>query len=172
MIEVSNEFVDIVGHENYKIDRSGRVWSRRRSGTCGGILTPQLNPSGYYYINLGNSNKLFKVSRLVAKTFLPNPNNLPVVNHKNGIKTDDRLENLEWTTYSENTKHAFDTGLIPEVPKGIDHTLCKVSLNDLRLIKNSSETIRELGLKLNVHWTQISRYRRILIPKLVEKGIL
>lgn len=65
--------------------------------------------NGYQYVNL--SNKQYLLHRLIATAFIPNPENKPQVNHINGIKSDNRIENLEWVTSSENNIHAFKIGL-------------------------------------------------------------
>ena len=67
--------------------------------------------SGYFQVRSTRLNKTFSVHRMVAETYIPNIKNKSDVNHINGIKTDNRVENLEWNTSSENRQHAFDTGL-------------------------------------------------------------
>lgn len=70
---------------------------------------------GYYGIALNRDShpKYFKVHRLVAEAFIPNPDNLPVVNHKDGNKKNNHVDNLEWVTVEKNNEHARITGLTP-----------------------------------------------------------
>ena len=62
--------------------------------------------TGYVRVSIGNKSKGL-VHRLVAETFIPNPNNKPMVNHIDGNKTNNHISNLEWVTNAENVKHAF-----------------------------------------------------------------
>lgn len=75
------------------------------------ILTQEISKTGYKRIGLckDGKRKRFNAHRFIAKAFIPNPLNLPTINHKNGIKTDNRLENLEWASYAENNLHAWRT---------------------------------------------------------------
>jgi hypothetical protein len=116
----------IKGYEHrYRITRNGLVWSKkiempvttqnfittRRFG--GFYLKSFKDRHGYSLVNLwvNGKSKLCKIHRLVAETFIPNPDKKPCVNHKNGIKSDNRVENLEWVTPKENNAHAIKIGL-------------------------------------------------------------
>lgn len=94
---------------NYSVSSTGRV----RNDKTGKELSPSLQ-NGYYSVRLAvkpNYGKHFRINRLVAQAFIPNPENKPYVNHINGITTCNNVENLEWVTPSENSVHAYKTGL-------------------------------------------------------------
>lgn len=108
-------FKDIAGYEGkYQVSNFGNIKSLNyHRENKEKIMTPKKSKSGYLIIGLRRAGikKFYLISRLVAKSFLENNDNKQTVNHINGIKTDNNIENLEWATISENTKHAFRTGL-------------------------------------------------------------
>lgn len=92
---------------DYVITKEGEIISNRQKKPR--ALKPQENGNGYLKVFLRTGGKTYQkyVHRLVAEAYLPNPNELPTVNHKNGIKNDNRACNLEWASYSEQTIHMY-----------------------------------------------------------------
>jgi hypothetical protein len=140
------EWRDIRGFEGYyQVSNLGRVRSvdrivRSRWGTekpvAGHIIKCGLQPVGYLAMPMSKEGRAYRrsVHRLVAESFIPNPEGKPQVNHKNGIKTDNRVENLEWVTGVENCRHAIDEKLY-EFPKGEERVQAKLTDQAVREIR-------------------------------------
>lgn len=116
---------DIIGYEGlYQVSSYGKIKSQDKILPSDGfhikihrkerILNGSKDRVGYFRVKLSKGcsvNKTFSLHRLVAYHFVLNPENKPEVNHKNGIKKDNRAHNLEWMTRGENQSHAYKTGL-------------------------------------------------------------
>ena len=113
---------DVVGYEDrYQISSLGRIKSKTRKTKFGRgwrvyeeqIIKPAEDKDGYLKVGLSKDGKKsrFFVHRIIATSFIKNPSELPVVNHIDGDKQNNQIENLEWVTHSENVLHAFKTGL-------------------------------------------------------------
>lgn len=131
---MSEVWKDVVGYEGkYQCSNLGNVLSLLRSKSNRGIRKMALcmSADGYYQVGLRSvrGKKVHRVHRLIANTFIPNVLNKPYINHKNGIKTDNRIENLEWCTDSENKLHAYANGLMNR--EGEKHHLAKLSEKDV-----------------------------------------
>jgi len=128
---------EIVGYEGlYSIDEYGNVYSKRRPRTKGGKLKQHINWKGYAMTSISKNGKAFNTGthRLVAAAFIPNPDNLPQVNHKDGNKLNNHVDNLEWCTSQQNHIHGRATGLF-NIPKGEQLGQSKLTVADVEAIK-------------------------------------
>ncbi len=124
---------DIKGFEGiYEISSFGNVISKHNNNIK--FLKLRVNAQGYLFVCLQNkSRKEKRINRLVAEAFIPNPNSLPEVNHKNGDKANNSISNLEWCTKSHNERHAHTLGL--KNHKGVKNPNSKLNELKVRVIK-------------------------------------
>lgn len=150
------EWRPILGYEEfYHISNFGRVKS-----FCKGkarIIKPVI-VADYLRVGLykNGTPKLILIHRLVAETFIPNPDNLPVVDHKFGMRLDNSAENLRWVTVSENTQFAYDMGLAKS-PQGEDHAEAKLTNKDAVYIRENPDglTMDQLAEMFGVSRTTV-----------------
>ena len=111
-----DEWKKIKDFENYSVSRNGKV----RNDKTRRILKKQHDKKGYERINLWKNGKVkrFGVHRLVAEAFIPNPENLPCVDHINTVKTDNSVENLKWVTHKENNNNPLTLENYSKAKKG------------------------------------------------------
>lgn len=140
--------------DRYVIEKSGKKQFR-----SGQIIVPRLNKNGYlqFALNKDSKRKMAYVHIIVANTFIDNPFDLKTVNHKDGNKLNNSIENLEWNSYSENNTHSYrelqrsiaDEGATPKTVYIIDTVEKK-----LQYYSSITETSKVIGLS----HTQINRY--------------
>ena len=147
--------------DDYEITIDGRVINIH----TGKPVKPQINGTGYYRVAIGK--KLKFVHRLVAQKYLPNPDNLPQVNHKDGNKLNNHVDNLEWVSNRENSLHALRNGWM-RIEE--NHQFAKLDRESVSFIKSHPEmTRKELSEMFNISPHTISDIRNGRTWKTVEK---
>ena len=139
---------DVEGYEGlYQISNLGKVRNKNQ------LIKSFPDKLGYRNVFLFKSNKkqTKKLHRLVAQAFIENPNNYPIINHKNGIKNDNRIENLEWTTYKNNSIYAVKNGLIK--------TKKVMCLETHKIYESIKEASKEVGV-FDGHITKVCKGQR------------
>lgn len=169
---------DIEGYEGlYQISNLGRVKSFKRYSE-GKILKARKVTKGYLQVTLlkNGKGKNKKVHRLVAQAFIMNPNNCPQVNHINGNKTDNTVQNLEWVTNKENVQHAWNNGLIiknEEFLERLEKTRGHIKNTKYYLYNQKYMTLNKIAKLENIDygmlWKRVNNEHMELV-KAIEKG--
>lgn len=153
---------DIKGQEGrYLISNIGRVktFVQACKSNKDGILKNGVDTGGYFIIKLYTNGKgtTTKIHRLVAETFIENPNNLPQVNHKDGNKQNNNVDNLEWCTPLENAKHSWDIGLSKKY-FGEQTSQAKFTEKQILEIRNKfpNQRVKDLAKEYGMSTTNVS----------------
>ena len=121
-----------LGNSKYKISNLGNIYSYFAKRN----MSKNKDRRGYLYIS--TTNKKYKIHRLVAQAFIPNPNNYPIINHKDNNPSNNKVDNLEWCTYKYNIDYCIKSGRFEEAKKKISKA-CKEKKAYIKNLKIASE---------------------------------
>lgn len=144
------------GTRSTKVKRCFQTWRGR-------ILKLYLGRDGYHRVEFRRNGKRtsYLVSRLVAIAFLPNPLNKPQVNHKNGVRSDNRVHNLEWATGKENVRHAVESGLMPKGESKPTAVFCDSDIRKMRKMRNvDGLMLKEIAMLFKTDTGTVSKIAR------------
>lgn len=151
------QFKDILGYEGYyQISNLGNI----KSLSTDKIMSSSLDSCGYPKIRLYKEYvyKTFNIHRLLAIHFISNPNGYSSVNHINGIKTDNRIDNLEWVTHKSNIHHAWNTNLCKPV-NGIKHGKTRLTETEVIAIRADNRPYKEIAKDYDIKASSIGNIK-------------
>ena len=141
---------------NYEVNSKGYVRNKKTNH----VKSIRLDRYGYKRVTLYPSGKTYFIHRLVAEAFISNPNKLKTVNHINGNKIDNNVSNLEWLSFSDNTKHAHKTRLIKSDIKGTKNPMSKFTeedIKEIKLLSSLGNSTTEIAKKLSFPYERVRR---------------
>lgn len=169
----SDKYYPIPKYSNYSISKTGSV----KNNITGNVLTGSINPAGYHLVRIKSDDgvtKTWGTHRLLGYVFLSSSySSDKIINHKDGIKSNNSLDNLEWVTYKENAEHA---GALQLTTKCIPVAVLDVNTNDVIVYPSATECGRQLGLSKdavlwrlkvgeNIVFPEGKRYRKAFIDR-------
>jgi hypothetical protein len=165
------EWKTIPSFSNYEINILGQIKRKIK----GKILSQSISSHGYYQVNIANKSR--RTHRLLAEVFIPNPLNLETVNHIDGDKLNNSLENLEWMSRSENVKHSREILMLRPIPYSKSnkqhHSIGKIGVNSSagKKIKATLEDGEELVFG-SASEASIYLFRDVKYGKTIRQSIL
>lgn len=146
-----NDIGDVYSYWGKEIDSKGRFTKTSVHKKFKRKLKPLIDSKGYPYVDLKSSDgkrRCPKIHRLVALSFIPNPENKPQVNHIDGCKTNNSVSNLEWVTNEENRTHAINIGLKDEIHYGV----AQYDMDDnlIAVFPTAKKALESLGIESNI----------------------
>ena len=146
----------IQAEPEYEVSNTGDVRNRKTNH----VKSIRLDRYGYKRVTLYPSGKTYSIHRLVALAFIDNPNKLKTVNHINGNKFDNSVANLEWLSFSDNSKHAHRTGLVNLDVKGTKNPMSKFTeedIKEIRVLNSLGNSTTEIANQLSFPYERVRR---------------